>query len=167
MRDNPLLSHHEIECVGERLAELSDQISTLTQGPQVHHPIRDLAASLGHRVNVTRRVPEPFFGFVSPHSGVIHVRPFRDVRVEDALIGHELLHPVLAKEHPMHGHADVWFAALATLAPRRLLLRLRRAGRLSAGEIAAEAGIPWWAADARLQWWFEKSADDDGGICAA
>lgn len=167
MRDNPTLGAQEIECVGTRLAELCEQIAALTQGPRSHHPIHDLAASLGHPVNLTRRMPPPFHGFVSPHTGVIHVKPFRDVRVVNVLIGHELLHPVLAKEHPVHGHADVWFAALATLAPQRMLQQLARDGRLLAAEVSVEASIPWWAADARVRWWMEKHGAADGGTCAA
>lgn len=155
IRIPPILDGLEIESVAERLATLSAKVQDALPRPSPH-PIRDLAASLGHRVNITRKVPEPFLGLVHPQTGVIHVKPFRDVRTEDVLVSHELLHPVLGAEHPHHSHSDVWHAALATLAPRGMLRALARTGRLSPAEIAVEAGMPWWAAALRLDAWMER-----------
>lgn len=47
-------------------------------------------------------------------------------------------------------YADVWRLALALGAPRAVLRRLRAAGRCTALHVAAETGIPAWAAAWRL-----------------
>ncbi len=61
---------------------------------------------------------------------------------------HELAHRLL--ERLDHTHVDVWRLALALGAPRAVLQRLRAQGRCSALHVAAETGIPAWAAAWRL-----------------
>ena len=61
---------------------------------------------------------------------------------------HELAHRLL--ERLDHTHVDVWRLALALGAPRATLRRLRAQGRCSALHVAAETGIPAWAAAWRL-----------------
>lgn len=47
-------------------------------------------------------------------------------------------------------HGDVWTLALLLAAPESLLRRMRATGDLSAVRLAAETGMPWWAAALRL-----------------
>jgi hypothetical protein len=62
---------------------------------------------------------------------------------------HELAHWVLDRSGVHHTHADVWGLALAIGAPRAVVDRLRREGRGGALDLAAETGLPAWAAEVR------------------
>lgn len=66
------------------------------------------------------------------------------------LILHELAHWMLQKADLPDAHGDVWTLALMLAAPESLLRRLRATGDLSAVRLAAETGMPWWAAALRL-----------------
>lgn len=66
------------------------------------------------------------------------------------LILHELAHWMLVDAGLPDAHGDVWTLALALAAPESLLRRLRATGDLSAVRLAAETGMPWWAAALRI-----------------
>lgn len=66
------------------------------------------------------------------------------------LILHELAHWMLQKADLPDAHGDVWTLALMLAAPESLLRRLRATGGITAVRLAAETGMPWWAAALRL-----------------
>lgn len=80
--------------------------------------------------------------------GVLCVRPARDPDAQELVTLHELAHHLLTGLD--HTHVDVWRLALALGAPRATLDDLARRGRLTALHIAAETGLPAWAAAWRL-----------------
>lgn len=104
--------------------------------------------ALGQQVTVIcEALPPTIEGFHTP-SGVIVVRRQRHPEARELTILHELAHRML--ERLDHTHVDVWRLALALGAPRAVLRRLRAQGRCSALHVAAETGIPAWAAAWRL-----------------
>lgn len=80
--------------------------------------------------------------------GVLTVRPARDPEAQEMATLHELAHRLLVGLD--HTHVDVWRLALALGAPRAVLDDLARRGRLTALHLAAETGLPAWAAAWRL-----------------
>lgn len=104
--------------------------------------------ALGQQLTVIyETLPPSIEGFHTP-SGVIVVRRQRHPEARELTILHEVAHRML--ERLDHTHVDVWRLALALGAPRAVLRRLRAAGRCTALHVAAETGIPAWAAAWRL-----------------
>lgn len=92
-------------------------------------------------------IPAVVDGLQPPEDTLI-VRKTRFPEASELTILHELAHRML--ERLDHTHVDVWRLALALGAPRAVLRRLRAAGRCTALHVAAETGIPAWAAAWRL-----------------
>jgi hypothetical protein len=92
-------------------------------------------------------LPPGLEGACAP-DGTICVRPARDPDHQELVILHELAHRLLDTVH--HTHVDVWRLALALGAPRATVEGLARRGRLTALHLAAETGLPAWAAAWRL-----------------
>ena len=80
----------------------------------------------------------------------IYIRPRGSAGYVLMLILHELAHWMLARAGLDDPHGDVWALALALAAPLALLRRLKAEGELTAVRLAAEAGMPWWAAALRI-----------------
>lgn len=93
-------------------------------------------------------LPQGYDGLLT--SEAIHIRPRGSPAYILMLILHELAHWMLAKAGLDDPHGDVWALALALAAPLALLRRLRAEGELTAVRLAAETGMPWWAAALRL-----------------
>ena len=104
----------------------------------------------GQKASVTLdpELPHGVDGLVTSQG--IYVRPRGDPAYVLILILHELAHWMLAKAGLPDAHGDVWTLALALAAPESLLRRLRAAGDLTAVRLAAETGMPWWAAALRI-----------------
>lgn len=107
-----------------------------------------LARGQGAPVTLDPELPHGVDGLVTAQG--IYVRPRGDPAYVLMLILHELAHWMLVKADLPDAHGDVWTLALALAAPESLLRRLRATGDLSAVRLAAETGMPWWAAALRL-----------------
>lgn len=94
-------------------------------------------------------LPEGQDGRLDPWGGVF-VRRHRDPARTRLVVLHEVAHWVLGRSGVAHAHADVWALTLALGAPREVLERLRREGRLDALSLAVDTGLPAWAAEARI-----------------
>lgn len=92
-------------------------------------------------------LPPVVDGLCAPE-GTLLVRKTRFAEAQELTILHELAHRML--ERLDHTHVDVWRLALALGAPRAVLQRLRARGRCTALHVAAETGLPAWAAAWRL-----------------
>jgi hypothetical protein len=107
-----------------------------------------LARGQGAPVTLDPDLPRGVDGLVTSQG--IYVRPRGDPAYVQMLILHELAHWMLGKAGLPDAHGDVWTLALALAAPEALLRRLRTAVDLGAVRLAAETGMPWWAAALRL-----------------
>jgi hypothetical protein len=88
----------------------------------------------------------PVFGINIP--GAVAIAPHHDPAERRVTIAHELSH-VPAREHGFNDcHADVQRVMLAALIPRRIVRSLRTPDVVV---LAAAAGVPCWAAWARLK----------------
>lgn len=92
-------------------------------------------------------LPRVVDGVCAP-DGTLLVRRQRWPEAQELAVLHELAHRML--ERLDHTHVDVWRLALALGAPRSVLARLRAQGRCTALHVAAETGLPAWAAAWRL-----------------
>lgn len=106
--------------------------------------IEGMAEGMGRRVV---EVPGlPVLGINIP--GAVAIGPHRDPAERRVTIAHELAH-VPAREHGFNDcHADVQRVMLAALMPKRVLRAVRTLDPLV---LAANAGVPYWAAWARLK----------------
>jgi hypothetical protein len=106
--------------------------------------------ALGQKAPVTLdpELPQGLDGLVTSQG--IYVRPRGDPAYVLILILHELAHWMLVAAGLPDAHGDVWALALALAAPGSLLQRLRAAGDVTALQLAAESGMPWWGAALRL-----------------
>lgn len=91
----------------------------------------------------------PCFEGARSSDGVLMVRANLDAPARRLVILRELAAHVLARHS--HTPQDVRALALAIGAPRAVLQRLRAEGRLLPHLVAAETGLPRWAAQARLR----------------
>lgn len=107
-----------------------------------------LARGQGAMVTLDPELPHGVDGLVTEQG--IYVRPRGDPAYVLMLILHELAHWMLVDAGLPDAHGDVWTLALALAAPESLLRRLRATGDLSAVRLAAETGMPWWAAALRV-----------------
>lgn len=129
------------DCLVEVLA---DHVHALAEGPTLDA----ICASAGCALAV---------GDVRPGAhaqlypwGMVLVRRHHDPAHTRVVALHEVAHWVLSRSGLRHVHVDVWRLTLALGAPRAAVERLRRAGGLGAVSLAAETGLPAWAAEARL-----------------
>lgn len=104
------------------------------------------------RVDVvtTTKLPDGLEGLALP-SGRVLVRARKDAAREQIARHHELAHVAFDRAGIHHSHADVWCLTLALCAPLRLLRELARVGSLTVAALAEAAGMPPWAAAARLR----------------
>lgn len=110
---------------------------------------RGVALGQGVEVETSGRLPDGVDGLAILAWAVVIVRYSRDNATLALRILHELAHLVLERFGWRHSHADVWYLTLALAAPRSLL-GSRHAANGNALDLAALAGIPAWAAAARL-----------------
>lgn len=80
-------------------------------------------------------------------------RPHRDPYQERVVIAHEVGHCVARRARLRMAHPDIWRLSLAVLARRAVVQQTRALSSPAthAAVLAAHAGVPWWAAAARLE----------------
>lgn len=105
----------------------------------------DLCRAAGCSVVLDPEMPPGYEGLAFP-TGKLVARPRRDQARTRLTLLHELAHVVLARSGIPHTHADVWMLTLALGAPMAVARKHHDAVAL-----AAETGLPAWAAEARLR----------------
>lgn len=94
------------------------------------------------------RLPSGVYGLRAV--GLVIVTCLRDPARRMIVGVHECAHDAMRSSRLSHCHADVWVLTLAMAAPRRMLEE-HRASIGGPVDLAAVAGIPWWAAALRLE----------------
>lgn len=127
-------------------AEVVEAIADHAHARRLGRGAEGLALGQGITVLVVP-IPAMVDGLLPPVE-VMVVRRTRFPEAREMTILHELAHRLLDRLD--HTHVDVWRLALALGAPQSVLRRLRSVGRCTALHVAAETGLPAWAAAWRL-----------------